>query len=158
MREVIQMILLSGLLLSNSSFAVDIAQCSNPKGKSYYPYLGMMDKKDAGWTDDGITGGITTLTKTSDGQYDILFVDAFKTIVSTIGDGGKVMVLSRGQRDVSFLVIYPRKTAEIYTFLVDKAGKSEFTVVTSRGGDEVMFPKTSLFRGDCQFVNIDLVK
>jgi hypothetical protein len=108
-----------GLLVSGNCFALDVAQCSNPKGKSYYPYLGAMDKKNAGWTDDGITDGITTLTKSSDGQYDILFVDAFKRIISTIGDGGKIYMLSKGQSDVSLLVIYPGKAAEIYTFLVD---------------------------------------
>ena len=48
--------------LSCNVFAEDIAQCSNPKGKSYYPELGIMSKNDSGWNDDGITGGLGVLT------------------------------------------------------------------------------------------------
>lgn len=152
------LIMLIGLVVSGNCFALDVAQCSNQKGKTYYPFVGMMDMKHSGWTDDGITGGMTTLSLVADNQYDILFVDATKSITSSIQDGGKVFMLSRGARDVSLIVIYEGKAAEIYTFLVDKSGKAEFTQVTSRGGDKVMFPRTSIFRGDCKFVNLNLIK
>jgi hypothetical protein len=117
-----------------------------------------MQKSDAGWVDDKITGGITTLSKIGDGEYDILFVDSYKHIISSKQDGGKILMLSHGEHDVSFLVIYPAKTAEIYTFLVDKSGKAEYIQVTSRGGDEVLIAKSTVMRGDCQFVNLNLIK
>jgi hypothetical protein len=149
--------LLVGLMLvlvSCSAMAEIIAQCSNQSGKSYYPLVGMMDKSRAGWTDDGITGGLVTLSKLGKDDYDILFIDAYKQVISSKQDGAKVMMLSHGHNDVSFLIVYMGKTAEIYTFLVDKVGKAEFIQTTSRGGDDVLFPKASLFRGNCQFVNL----
>jgi hypothetical protein len=68
-------------MISTNSYATDIARCSNPTGKSYYPYLGLMNKEDSGWVDDGITGGITSLVRNENNEYDILFVDASKQIV-----------------------------------------------------------------------------
>ena len=47
----------------NSVSAADIASCSNPKGKSYYPEMGLVTKDKSGWTDDGISGGRTTVKK-----------------------------------------------------------------------------------------------
>lgn len=146
------------LLISTNSYAADIAQCSNPSGKAYYPYLGLMDKKDSGWVDDKISGGITTLIRTDDNEYDILFVDSTKRIISSKQDGGKVYVLSKGKNDVSFLVVYPGKTVEIYTFLIDKSGKTEYIQVTNRSGDEILIAKSTVMRGDCLFINLDLVK
>ncbi len=154
--KIATIVCLCSLLISGSSFAVDIAQCSNPSGKAYYPYLGLLDKKSSGWTDDKITGGITTLQKLGPNEYDILFVDASKQIISSRQDGGRVLLLSRGQNDVSVLVIYPGKTVEVYTFLIDKAGKAEYVQVTTRGGDAVMIAKATVMRGDCQFVNLKL--
>jgi hypothetical protein len=145
------------MLVASSGLAVDIAQCSNPSGKAYYPYLGMMKKENSGWTDDKITGGITTLSKIGENEYDILFVDSLKRIISSKQDGGKVLMLSRGTRDVSFLVLYPGKIVEVYTFLIDKSGKAEYIQVTSRGGDEVLIAKSTVMRGDCQFINFNLV-
>lgn len=144
-------------LLSANCFAADIAQCSNPSGKSYYPYLGFVDKKSSGWTDDKVTGGITTLQKLGPNEYDIVFVDVSKRIISSRQDGGKVLLLSKGANSVAVLVIYPGKTTEVYTFLVDNSGKPEYLQVTSRAGDGVLITKATVMRGDCQFVNLKLV-
>ncbi len=146
------------LMVSTNNYAADIAQCSNPSGTSYYPYLGLMAKKDSGWVDDKISGGITSLVRSDDNEYDILFVDTTKQIISSKQDGGKVYILSKGKNDASFLVIYPGKTVEIYTFLIDKSGKSEYIHVTSRAGDEILIAKSTVMRGDCVFVNLDLIK
>ncbi len=138
-----------------SSMAADIASCSNPTGKGYYPELGIVKKADAGWEDEAITGGITKAIKRDDGSFDILFVDVRKEIVSATADGGTVLLLNRGERQVSFLVVYPAKTAEVYTFLTDDSGKSEYIQVLSRAGDGVLITKASVMRGDCDYVNFD---
>lgn len=156
MKKII-VIVMAGLLLSGTCVAADVAQCSNPSGKAYYPYLGLVEKKLSGWTDDKIPNGITTLQKTSDNQYDLLFVDVSKRIISATQDGGKVHLYSKGKNNVSFLVLYPGNTVEVYTFLVNNDGKPEYTYVSSRGGYDVLFPKATVMRGDCQFVNFDLV-
>ena len=146
------------LMISTNTYAAVISQCSNPSGTAYYPYLGLMAKKDSGWVDDKITGGITSLVKTDDNEYDILFVDITKQIISSKQDGGKVYTLSKGKNDASFLVVYPGKAVEIYTFLIDKSGKAEYIQVTSRAGDEILIAKSTVMRGDCTFINLDLIK
>lgn len=151
------LILLFGLLVSCNCFAEDIAQCSNPSGKGYFPYLGKVAKKSAGWDDEKITGGIVTLSKIGVDEYDIRFVDSTKRIISSKEDGGKVILLYRGEQEVSVLVVY-RQTVEAYNFYVDKAGKAEYTNVISRAGDGVMISKASVMRGDCQFVNLNLIR
>ena len=157
LNKIKSVILLVGLLVSTGASAEDVAQCSNPSGKGYFPNLGLVKKADSGWSDEKITGGITTLSKISKGEYDILFVDTTKRIVSTTQDGGKVYMLYLGEREASFLVVY-RQTAEIYNFLVDNEGKAEYTNVITRAGDGVMITKASVMRGECKFVNLDLLR
>ncbi len=141
------------MVISFNVYAIDIAQCSSPSGKSYFPELGIVPKNKSGWGDDAITGGIVKLTKTGKDEFEITFVDATKRMISSVEDGGIVMMLNRGATSVSFLVIYPGKTAEIYTFLINKSGKSEYIQITSRGGSEVMIAKATLMRGDCEYLN-----
>lgn len=147
-------LLLAGLIISAGASAEDVAQCSNPSGKGYYPFLGMVAKKSAGWDDEKITGGIVTLSKISADEYDILFVDSTKRIISSKGDGGKVILLYRGDREISVLVVY-RQVVEAYNFYLDKSGKAEYTYVISRTGDGAMLSKASVMRGDCQFVKLN---
>ena len=157
MKKINIVLLIVGLLVTTGASAEDIAQCSNPSGKGYFPYLGIVAKKSAGWDEEKITGGITTLTKIGENEYDILFVDSSKRIISSKQDGGKVILLYRGERELSVLVVYSQ-VVEAYNFYVDKAGKAEYTNVISRAGDGVMISKASVMRGDCQFVRLDLVK
>ena len=103
-------------LLGSSSYAcaADIASCSEPTGKGYYPEIGIVKKEDAGWEDEAITGGITKLVRNSDGSYDILFVDARKEIISAVQDGAFIVMLNQGENAASFLVVYPGKTAKVF--------------------------------------------
>lgn len=140
---------------SGAVWSKDIAQCSNPSGKGYYPNIGLVSKGQSGWEDEKITNGLVSLVKNDTNEYDILFVDATKRIVSSRNDGGEVIMLSRGAKSVSFLVVYLGQTAEVYTFLIDNSGKPEYIHVTSRAGDAVMITKASVMRGDCAFVNLD---
>jgi hypothetical protein len=148
-------LILLSLVFSSVAFAVDIASCSNPSGTSYFPELGIVTKKNSGWTDDKVTGGITKLSKIGKDQYDIVFVDTTKRIVSSTEDGGRVLMLNRGNNVVSFMVIYPGQTAEIYTFLKNNSGALEYIQVTSRAGDAVMIAKATIMRGNCEFIDFN---
>ncbi len=140
-------------MLSPPLLAADIASCSNPIGKGYFPETGIVTAKDSGWSDEKITGGITKLTKRGTNEYDILFVDTRKEIISARQDGGEVMVLNLGKNVVSVLVVYPGTTAEVYTFLKTNSGKLEYTHTLSRAGDGVLITKASVMRGDCEYIN-----
>lgn len=151
-----KLLLASALMIhSQSAFAIDIAACSNPTGKGYYPEIGIVKRQDSGWQDEAIAGGITKAIKHDDGSFDILFVDARKEIISAVADGGTVLMLNRGERQVSFLVVYPGKTAEVFTFLTNNSGKSEYIGVLSRAGDGVLITKAAVMRGDCDYINFD---
>lgn len=139
----------------NSVSAADIASCTNPKGKTYYPELGLVTKDKSGWTDDGISGGITTVKKIAKDKYDIVFYDTTKRIISSIEDGGNVLLLNKGKNVFSLLVVYPGKTAEIFTFVKNNSNKLEFIQITSRAGDEVRITKSSMFKGECDFINFN---
>ena len=140
-------------VLSLPLYAADIASCSNPSGKGYFPETGIVTAKNSGWSEEKITGGITKLSKRGDNEYDILFVDARKEIISARQDGGQVMLLNRGKNVVSVLVVYPGKTAEVYTFLKTSSGKLEYIHTLSRAGDDVLITKASVMRGDCDYIN-----
>ena len=141
------------LAASATALATDIASCGDPEGHAYFPEHGLVGKKDSGWSIDKITGGITKLVKLSEGEYDILFVDATRDIISSKGDGATIIPLNNGEKVFSVLVVYPGKTAEIYTFLQDGSGNLEFIQTTSRAGDGVLITKASVMRGTCSYIN-----
>lgn len=139
-------------MLSSPLLAADIASCSNPIGTGYFPETGIVTAKDSGWSEEKITGGIIKLTKRGTNEYDILFVDTRKEIISARQDGGEVILLNFGKNVVSFLVVYPGTTAEVDTFLKTNSGKLEYTHTLSRAGDGVLITKASVMRGDCDYI------
>jgi hypothetical protein len=148
-------VILFALVVSFSANAADIAACSDPSGKGYFPETGLVKKSDSGWADEKITGGITKLTKIGENEYDILFVDVRKDIISARGDGGTVILLNRGENVFSVLVVYPGKTAEVYTFLKNASGGLEYLHTLSRAGDQVLITKATVMQGRCSYINFE---
>ncbi|WP_246022999.1 hypothetical protein [Cognatilysobacter terrigena] len=146
---------LAAAFVSLTVHAGDIAACSDPSGKGYFPETGIVKKADSGWQDEKITGGITKLPKIAEGEYDILFVDTRKDIISARGDGGTVIPLNRGEKSFSVLVVYPGKTAEVYTFLENASGGLEYLHTLSRAGDGVLITKASVMQGKCSYIAFD---
>lgn len=155
MKKLLLLIIL--LFNSNILFALDIANCSNPSGYAYYPELGIFDKKSSGWTKDKISNGITKVTKNEKGEYDIVFVDVRKNIISSREDGGEVFLLNQGKSTFSILVVYLGKTAEIYSFIKNNSGKLEYIHITSRAGDLIPITKSSLMQGECSFIDFSKI-
>lgn len=151
---------LFGLLLCVASYShgVELATCRAPVGKSYYHYSGLSEKKAAGWSDDKISNAVFTLTQGTDGSFDVLFVDGRGKPVSSAQDGAIVRLLRRGESSISLLVFYPSNSTEIYTFFLEKDGATKFTMMQSRSGDGVPFPKNSLLVGLCDQIRFELLK
>jgi hypothetical protein len=149
--------ILLGCIGSYSAYAIEIASCSNPAGKSYFPEFAMVNKDNAGWKDDKITGGITKLSKFGKEDFDILYVDVTNRITSSKEAGATILVLNKGKNFISILVYYPETTSEIYTFIKNPSGKIEYTHILNRIGDTVMFPKSSLMVGECSIFNVELL-
>jgi len=149
------LMIVSAVLASASAFGRDIASCSNPEGKGYFPQIGLVGKSESGWSNEKITGGLTKVTKIAVNEYDVLFVDATKEIISARQDGGHVMLLNRGEGVFSLLVVYPGTTAEVFTFIRTSSGKLEYLHTLSRAGEGVAITKASVMRGECAYINFD---
>lgn len=129
--------------------AIQLAVCGAVSGHAFYHYSQLLPKERAGWTADAITGGTITLTASGEGEFDILFLDARKQIVSARSDGGKVILLRKGDSDMTFLIHYPGSVAEIYTFFKNRDGQAEYVLLQSKGGDGLPIHKSSVMVGKC---------
>jgi hypothetical protein len=157
MNRIIILILIG---LSISVHAQEITSCKDPKGYGYFHHHqgGLMSKSESGWSEEKITGGITTLKKLSDGKYDILIVDIRKKIISFREDGSEIVLLRKGVDDATFLHIYPDNVIELYTFWKDGEGKYRFDMLQSKGGGNLPIHKSSVMTGLCSTVKFDLIK
>ena len=129
-----------------------IAGCENLKGYVYYPYVYPIPKNKSGWVQDSMTGGKSVLVRNTNGQLDILFTDSVtKTPVSTIDDGGKVILLGNTFNRITVLISYQSVT-EIYTYWKTDDNQLQFSLIQSKGGT---VPKSGVLVGTCQFINFN---
>lgn len=144
------------LITSLSSYSqTQIAACENPKGFVYYPYISPVPKDKSGWIEDKITGGKSILVKNPSG-LDLVFIDSVKKIpLSSVEDGGKVILLRRTTNQISVLVDYQSVT-EIYTYWKTDDGQLQYSIIQSKNG---MVPgtisKSGVMVGTCQFINFN---
>ena len=117
----------------------------------------MVQKSSSGFQKDSITGGITTIKRLSDGAFDILIIDARKTVISMAQDGGKILMIRKGDKDATFLHYFPGKVIEIYSIWLDKEGKAKFSLLQSKGGDDMRVHKSSVLVGDCDSIDFQLI-
>jgi hypothetical protein len=150
-------ILLLSALLSTAAFSQTVANCRNPEGFAYYNYSGTVTKKDSGFQKDKITGGITSFVKMPDGKFDINIVDVRKQIISFSQDGGRVILLRSWKTDANFLHFYPGKVIELYSIWVESDGKAKFSMIQSKGGDNMPIHKSSVLVGVCDPINLELL-
>lgn len=143
--------------LPNFGAAQVVANCGQLEGYSHYPYRPPVPKNQSGFQKDRITGGVTTLQKLPNGEYDILIVDARKQLISYKQDGGKILLLRRGRSDSTFLINFPGMVIELYTFYRDSDGVSRFDVMSSKGGDRMPIHKSSVMTGQCSELNLHLI-
>lgn len=131
-----------------------IAHGKNPQGKSFFPYTGLVSKKDSGWQNSGIDNGVFEIA-VSNGNLDVRYIDASKRIKSALEEGGKVMILNKGNNEVSVFVVYPAETIEVYTFYIDKDGKKKFIFTQVKSGENALITSSSIFTGSCDFIYFD---
>lgn len=148
---------LCAVLASTGAYSqqADIATCRSPAGKVYRHFNGILEKADAGWSDDKISGGVLTLVRTSNGTLDMLFIDARNKPISMTQDGAKLVLLRSSDRSISVLAHYPGATTEIYSFFQEKDGRNRYSVLTSRTGPQAALEKSSVMVGLCDPIKFD---
>ncbi len=141
------------ILFSTYTFSQSqIAGCENLKGYVYYPYVYPVPKNKSGWVQDSITGGKSVLVKRQNGQLDILFTDSnSKTPISSVDDGGKVVLLGSSPNRITVLVSY-ETVSEIYTYWRTDDGQLQVSLLQSKSGT---VPKSGVLIGSCQFINFN---
>ncbi|MBK8274959.1 MAG: hypothetical protein IPK92_03750 [Nitrospira sp.] len=146
------------LCQAGNSYSGEIANCRSPQGYGYFHHSKLTSKGDAGWENDSVSNGLTTLQRLDNGNYDILLVDVRKKIISLRQDGGEVFLLRRGAEDATFLHIHPGMAIEMYTFWIDAEGHHKYDLIQSKGGDGMPVHKSAVLIGDCDKIHFELIK
>lgn len=141
----------------SNAIAEEIATCGNLEGFGYYHYAALLKENQQNWEKDSIKNGITTLKKLEPGKYDILMIDSRQTIFSLTQDGGRVVLIRKGQNDATFMHFNPVGTIELYTFWRETGGKLRMDLVQSKGGDGLPVHKSSVLVGDCRSIRFELI-
>jgi hypothetical protein len=139
-------------------FSQTIADCKNPEGFAYYHHNIDKNKKTE-FEDDKISGGMLSIQKVNDKTYDLIVVDSRKKITSMTQDGGKFLLLRKGEIDATFLLIFPNSSIEIYTLWLDGKGNSKLDMLQSRGGNDTLLTshKSSILIANCEPINFSLI-
>jgi len=147
------------LLVAFSPIAVaqNVTTCRAPKGYSYYHYHGLTQKNSSGFTEDTLSNGVFTIKKVDSETFDILYIDARKTITSSVADGAVVRLLRRGKSDATFITIYNQSAIDLYTIWLDKDSKPKLDLIVSRGGDLLLLHKSGVLVGDCDPIDFSLL-
>ena len=100
---------------------------------------------------------MTTLIRTGN-KVDVLYVDTRNKPISSVQDGGNVVLLRQGSDSITVLVHYQDgSTTEIYSFFKEKDGTHKFTQMQSKTGNSAMFPKSALLVGTCDPIKFELL-
>ncbi|MGK2873521.1 MAG: hypothetical protein ACSLFL_14900 [Alphaproteobacteria bacterium] len=145
-------------VLPVSAIAADtVVTCKDAQGYANYHYTDLVPREKSGFEEDKTTGGLTTLVRTGQDEYDLLFVDIRQKIISSRSDGGTVRLLRKGKNDATFLIIYPGMAIELYTFYRDPSGSEKFDIIQSKGGDGMPIHKSSVMMGNCSGLDLNLL-
>lgn len=134
-------------------FSKTLATCTTQTEHAYYANIGIIQAPSAGWKISSDPGTVT-LNQLSEGDYDILFIDATKEIHSAKENGAQIKLLWKNIVSMAFSAFYPNQGIEIYHFMKENTGKYLLTILTTKEGD-TLFYKSSLENGTCSFVSLD---
>lgn len=154
---VISAVFITAMPVSTAAAADTVVTCKDPQGFANFHHAGLLPKEKSGFREDQITGSLTTLVRTGQGDYDLLYIDSRQEIISSRHAGGDVRLLRKEKNDATFMVFYPGTVIELYTFYKDASGNEKFDTVTSRGGDEMPIHKSSLMTGNCSGLDLKLL-
>lgn len=130
---------------SAESAASLTVQCGASSGWSYYFAGGLVPQDKAGFTEDGITGGKTTLVVDDKGEGDVLFVDAAGRLGSAKSEGGTVLIFD-ASKGLNWLLLYPDGTVENYAL---NLASMKVAIWRNTVGNENV-AKNSLLVADCE--------
>lgn len=148
MNNLVSSLILIVLGISNA-LADIVTKCDAPKGYSYFIEGKLIQKKEAGWSKDGISNGYFIVTRDKEGSYDIIFNDVTKRTISSREDGGEIVVVSKSNEHLVLVVAYPDLNIETWFFKINQNGMGELSMSQARYGDAATMNKHSLMIASC---------
>lgn len=136
-----------------SSLAVELADCSEPKGYGYVSNFGAVPKDRAGWIEDKMSGGAFKVV-TNNEALDLIYIDSSGQIYSTKGNGGFVHLLRVGPKNFTIMAGYEGDTLELYSFIEERTGDKKMHILSSKGGSG-QINKSSVMVASCRAVDFD---
>ena len=149
-------IMIFAALVTTQSSAQTIANCTNPKGVTFYHNSKIVSKNKSGFQDDEINPGTFTFQKLSNGKYDLLSIDASKKINSVAQNGDELILIVKNNNYASFMLYSKNYGAEIYTLWIDTEGQSNFDLIQSVGGQSIV-DKSTILTGKCSKIDFALI-
>ena len=140
--------------VASGAEAATIANCSAPSGWAYYVKAGPVGEGDAGWGKSEITGGKTTLSFSTAGEFDVLFVDATGAISSATAEGATVRPIRYGSDEITVTISYPGAAFEVYSYVRDADGKAQLLTLQSRGRSTTLTNAT-LMVAPCDLLDLE---
>lgn len=149
--------LVAFMIAATAANAETIVACGEQKGHAYYPEAGLVPKDKAGWINDQISDGSTTLTQDANGDFDVLFKDSRGEVISSRDDGREIILIRKSINEIAVLVVYPSgaQAAEIYSFICEADGGVKMLQLSSKGlsvGRAV--PKAGVYVAKCTTFNL----
>ena len=147
-------------LLAHSSLAQEtVAVCANPEGYALYHHSMLVPKDKSEFRKDAVSGGLITLHRLPNGEYDILLVDARKKKpISDRNNGAEIELARRGSNDATFLAMFGGRAIEVYTVYENAGGINRFDILQNKGGDRMPVHKSSVMTGNCSELRLELLK
>lgn len=131
-----------GILWCSSVGAEVLFECGESRGYGYYLQSPFVPAKEAGWHEDGITGGGINLLRDG-GSFDIVYTDTVGSRSAT-ADGGRVILLSDNPVGYIIIVGYAEVTE---TYLFSKANREVAWTQTKAAG---LVDKVAAYRAACR--------
>ena len=101
----------------STALAETVMTCGESTGHAFFHTGPLVPPEKAGFKEDAITEGKTSLVRKQDGKYGILFVDATGSIKSVEDQGGVIVPFAKASGGlISLLLLYPDQLTEIYAF------------------------------------------
>ena len=113
------LLLLFFILFLSNAFSETIITCDSIHGYSHFHPNTMTKKENSGWEDDAIKNGKFSLIQV-DKKFDILFSDAVGQFTSYRADGGTVELLDATPPFYNFIIYYPNKIIELFSFNLEE--------------------------------------
>lgn len=153
--RIIVLVIAGLLLLAHPVLADTIATCGPSQGYTYVANRKLGSEKTAGWSEDKIPKGQTSLIQDEKGEFDLLFLDATEKIFSARDDGAKIFPISLSEDALQLLAIYPL-SSETYVF--QKLKDDTFQLMWTQTKAEAPVVKIAGFVSKCDKFEIQKIK